>query len=333
MPWSGNSSTIPTTEEFIEHWAAANALLGPASPIVMPGAPLGFPTEVNWSTLAALLTDLETQVATIQSKANGAALVRGDLKLRQVALLDQFGQFTDKVRGNLSGTKWIGAVPLAPTEGDAQSRFCDPMDDAADLWLRINTEQALGVGKVLTLRDGTTQAQFATMVQELKTAWRALKTADLELKLARGQRNTIQDKIYPILKQYRVVLPTYFAAGSAIVESLPRLTPEPGSTPEPAVLTGVWNSTTNKEDFSAAVPVQPNMKRLRLLYSPGTAWSEEDASAVLSMSLDGVDLSVPVTFSTDFALSAPGSTALFRAVVENDTGNEASSNVLEVTRP
>jgi hypothetical protein len=333
MPWSGNSSAIPTTEEFISHWTAANALLPPLSPIVMPGVPLGFPTEVNISTLEALLTDLQSQVATIQSKANGAALVRGDLKLRQVALLDQFGQFTDKVRGNLSGTKWIGAVPLAPTEGDAQSRFCDPMDDAVDLWLRINTEQALGVGKVLTLRDGTTQAQFVTKVAELKQVWRDLKGADLDLKLARGQRNTIMEKIYPILKQYRVVLPTFFAAGSAIVESLPRLTPEPGSTPEPAVLSETWNGTTNKADFVAVIPVQPNMKRLRLLYSPGTVWSEEDASGVLTVDLVGVDLSQPVTFSTDFALSGPGSTALFRVVVENETGNEASSNVLEVTRP
>lgn len=37
----------------------------------------------------------------------------------------------------------------------------------------------------------------------------------------------------------RVVLPTYFAPDSPIVASLPRLTPEPGATPTPAVLTGV----------------------------------------------------------------------------------------------
>ena len=229
MPITGNSSYIPTTEEFLEHWALANGLLTPPAEITMPGAPLGFPTVVNRSTLEALLTDLQLQVAVIQSKANGVALVRGDLAIRQGALLDLFGQFTDKVRGNLPGTKWIGAVPLVPTEGDAQSRFCDPMDDAVDLWLRINTEQALGVGVALVLRDGVTQAQFATKVAEMKTVWRDLKRVDLELKLARGQRDAIQDRIYPILKQYRVVLPTFFAAGSAIVESLPRLTPEPGS--------------------------------------------------------------------------------------------------------
>ena len=75
------------------------------------------------------------------------------------------------------------------------------------------------------------------------------------------------------------------------------------------------------------------MKWLRLLYSPGASWSDEDASQVMKISLVGLDLSVPIVLSTDFALSAPGAFALFRGVVENETGNEASSNVLEVTRP
>ena len=46
-----------------------------------------------------------------------------------------------------------------------------------------------------------------------------------------------------------------------------------------------------------------------------------------------MDLAVPVVFHTDFALSAPGSHALFRVVLVSETDNEASSNVLELTRP
>lgn len=333
MAWTGNSTAVSTTEEFYQHWMAANVLLPPGADVEMAGPPLGFETDVVADTLESLLNDLLGQVTLVQSKANGASLARGELKTQQVALLDLFGQFADKVRGNLSGTKWVNALPLAPSEGDAQSRFCDPMDDAVDLWLRINTGEALGAGKVLVLRDGTTQALFATKVADIKTAWRALKVAELDLKLARGERNSTMAKIYPILRQYRVVLPTYFPAGSAIVESLPRLTPEPGSTPDPAVVSHVWNAGTEKVDISAQIPVQPNMKRARLLYSPGTSWSEEDASVVESVSLVGVDLEEPVVFSTNFALSGPGSHALFRVVVESETGNEASSNVIEVTRP
>lgn len=333
MAWTGNSTAISTTEEFLEHWTAADTLLGAGNELVMPGEPLGFTSEVSAETLDGLLNDLQVAVTGVQSKANGLTLARGELKAQQAALLDLFGQFADKVRGNLGGTKWVPPLPLAPTEGDAQSKFCDPMDDAADLWLRINAAQALGVGKVLELRDDVTQAIFSTKVGDMKEAWRVLRRAELDLKLARGERNTMMAKIYPVLKQYRVVLPTYFAAGSAIVASLPRLTPEPGSTPDPAVVTFVWNGTTNKVDISAQVPVQLNMKRARLLYSPGTSWNEEDASVVESVSLVGVDLEDPVVFSTDFALSGPGSTALFRVVVENETGNEASSNVIEVTRP
>jgi hypothetical protein len=333
MAIQGNASYIPTTEEFIAHWGAANGLLTPPEQVVLPGAPLGWPTEVNQSVLEGLLTDLANQVVTIQSKANGAALVRGDLAIKQGALLAWFGQFTDKVRGKLPGTKWINALPYMPTAGDAQSRFCDPMDDVSDLWARLNADQALGPGVALVLRDGTTQGDFTAKVGELKALWRSLKQADLELKLARGQRDAVQARIYPILKSYRVVLPTYFAPGSAIVVSLPRLTPEAGTTPTPAVLTHVWNGGTQKADITAVVPAQAGLKKARLLYSPGSSWSEEDASVVATKPLSDLNAAQSVVFSTDFALSGPGSTALFRVVVVNETDNEASSNVVEVTRP
>ena len=333
MAISGNASYLPTTQDFCDHWAQADAALVPAPGITMPGGPLGWPTEVNASTLNGLLSALEIETTNIQSKINGLELARGTSVTQQSELLDLLGQFTDKVRGNLSGTKWIDALPLLPSIGDAQSRFCDPLDDAQDLWLRINVEQVLGVGVVLVLRNGVTQAQFATKVAALKVTWRSVGQAELALKLARGHRNQIQGRIYPILKQYRVVLPTYFAPDSPIVASLPRLTPEPGATPTPAVLTGVWNAGTAKADLNAAIPVQVGMKTARLMYAPGSVWNDEDATTVESRNLVGVNLAVPVVFHTDFALSAPGSHALFRVVLVSETDNEASSNVLELTRP
>lgn len=341
MAITGPSSFPQTTQDFIDHWEQANIERGAAGPIELPGAPLGWPAVVNMSTLVGLLDALDTKITEVASRINGVETARGALVAEQQKMLGWLGQFNGKVRAMLGGTKWVDALALAPSIGDAQSRFIDPLEDMEDLWERINTEQALGVGVVLKLivdlsatpQVEMTQAQFAAKIAPFREVWRAVGKAELMLKLARGKRNEVQERIYPILRQYRVVVPTYFPAGSAIVLSLPRLTPEPGTTPEPAVVTWAWNGTTHKAEVSAAIPVQSGLKKARLFYSPGVVWDEEGASQVMWLSLEGVDLNNPVVFETDFALSVPGSHALFRVVVENETNNEASSNVVDVVRP
>ncbi len=339
MPISGSASYGTTGQEFFDHWQAADAALGAAGPLVLPGRPLGWPTDVNSSVLGGLLADWDNKVSAIQSAVNGLELGRGELVIQQGEMLDLLGQFTDKVRGLLSGTKWINAVPLQPSIGDAQSRFCAPLDDAEDLWERINTEQALGVGKVLELQDRTVNpvvamplATFATRLATMKARWRGNSRLELDLKLARGERDAIQVRMYPIMLNYRLVLPANFGPGTPIGDSLPRLTPEKGSTPDAAVVAGSYDAVKAKGVVSAAIPAQTGLKKARLLYSPGAQWDGEAASTVQTVSLVNVNLANPVVFETDFALSAPGSHALFRVEIENDTGNVAQSNIVDVVR-
>jgi hypothetical protein len=340
MPISGSASYGTTGQEFLDHWQSADAALGAAGPIVLPGKPLGWPNDVNSSVLGGLLADWDAKVLAIQSAVNGLELGRGELVILQGEMLDLLGQFTDKVRGLLSGTKWINAVPLQPSIGDAQSRFCAPLDDAEDLWERINTEQALGVGKVLVLQDRTLNppvplplATFATRLATMKARWRGNSRLELDLKLARGERDAIQARMYPIMLNYRLVLPANFGPGTPIGDSLPRLTPEKGSTPDAAVLAGVWDAAKVKAVATASIPVQVGLKKARLLYSPGASWDADSASTVQTVSLVGVNLANPLVFETDFALSAPGSHALFRVEIENETGNVAQSNIVDVVRP
>ena len=163
--------------------------------------------------------------------------------------------------------------------------------------------------------------------------WRSLSRLELDAKLARGDRDAIQARMYPIMLNYRLVLPTYFGPGTAIGDALPRLTPEKGTTPDAAVVQGVWDVAKAKAVVSAAIPAQAGLKKARLLYSPGATWDGESASTVSVVSLEGVNLADPVVFETAFALSAPGAHALFRVEVENETGNSAQSNVVNVVRP
>lgn len=313
--------------------------MGAAGPLTLPGKPLGWAADVTAATLATLLTNWNIKVSAIQSAVNGLELGRGELEIMQREMMELLGQFTDKVRGLLSGTKWVNAVPLHPSVGDSQSRFLAPLDDAEDLWLRIDGDEALGPGKVLALQDRSVTppvplllAAFSAKLVALKEQWRSNSRRELELKLARGERDAIQERMYPIMLNYRLVLPTYFGPGTPLGDSLPRLTPEKGSTPDAAVVVGAWDAVKAKAVVTATIPVQPNMKKARLLYSPGSTWDGEAASTVQSVSLVGVNLANPVVFETDFALSAPGAHALFRVEVENDTGNEAQSNTVDVVR-
>lgn len=339
MAISGNSSYIPTAQEFVAHWNSAGAALGALGPVTLPGKPLGSATDVTASTLDALRGQLAAKATMIQSLVNATDLVRADLASAQAEALEYVVRFNAKVRGSLGGTRWVAALPEAPTMGSAQSNFCDPLDDAVDLWGRINVAEAMGTGKELELVNNSVEppvaypvADFTALVVLVKETWSALGRAEMDLKLGRGSRDEVQDKVHAILKAYRQVLPTFFRADSAIGKSLPRLTPVPGSTPDPATLSGAWNAATAKADLSAVVPEQTGLKSLRLLYSPGSSWSEDDASVVESRSLEEADLSQPVVFHTDYALANAGDRALFRVVVVNETDNEASSNVVEMVR-
>lgn len=339
MAISGNSSYGITGIEFLDHWQSADAALGGAGGIILPGKPLGWPMDVNSSVLGGLLADWDFKVGTIQSKINGLELGRGALLINQDEILDLLGQFTDKVRGLLSGTKWVNAVPLHPSIGDAQSRFCAPLDDAEDLWERIHGESALGVGKTIILQDRSvtppapvTLVDFTAKLAALKAQWRGLTRLELDLKLARGDRDAIQARMYPIMLNYRLVLPTYFGAGTPIGDALPRLTPEKGTTPDAAVIVGAWDAVAEAGVVTAQIPVQDGLKKARLLYSPGATWDADAASPVETKTLVGVNLADPLIFTTAFALSTPGSHALFRVEIENETGNVASSNIVNIVR-
>src|SRR5207248_3133235 len=76
--------------------------------------------------------------------------------------------------------------------------------------------------------------------EALRLAYRALSDADQALRLAREERNDVQDVIYDILKSYRLKLPTVVPDGDALVTTLPALTPAAGHTPGAVKASGAW---------------------------------------------------------------------------------------------
>ena len=318
MPITGPASYVSTTEEFEQHWATANAMLGAGNEIVLPDG-------TSQAGLVAKKGELVAKRADVQAKLNFKEVARGDLELKKAALLERIVQFNEKVRAFFPGSKWINALPNAPGQAEGQSRISDPLDDANSLWLQINADP--GTAAVVTLLGGYTQATFDTDIAALKAAYTTLNGAETTLKVTREERNDLQEEIYARLKSYRAVLPTFFAKDDGMVLSLPRLTPLPGSTPAAITASGEWVPTPGHGLITWTASSDPALDHYDIRMTPGPVYDADLDSKIGEV---GPGLN---SFTTLIGLEAPGNTASYRVFVILSSGNESGSNSVVITRP
>jgi len=318
MPISGPASYLSTTDEFLGHWEAADTTLGAGNELKLK----------DGSARAVLLAQKDALVvkrAAVQAKLNVQEVARGDIELKKTDLLLRANQFNEKVRFLFGGTKWERALPQVPSQTDGQGPFTEPLDDAATLWLMINDDPAIAD---VTLLGGYTQAQFVADIAALNAAFTTYTSAGKKADVVIEERNDIQDVIYELLKQYRQAVPTYFAKNHALVESLPTLTPPPGSTPDPVVASASWDLTLLMAKITFTASLDPNLFQYEIRACFGPNYSTENESVI-----GNVAAGAPREFTTLENLSAPGSTVSYRVYVLTTTGNEKGSNTVLVTRP
>ena len=280
---------------------------------------------MNRAALQTKLNALVAKQADVQAKINAEEVARGDVELKRQDLLLRANQFNDKIRALFPGSKWVRALPNVPTINEAQSKFVQPLDDIGNLWGLINADPAI---PDVTLLGGYAVATFLADVTALKTASTTLNIARSNTKIAIEERNDLQDDIYPILKNYRQLMPTFFAATHALVESLPRLTPEPGSTPAAVTANVSWDATQLKAKITWSASSDPNLFQYEIRFCPGPDYSTDTESVV-----GNVSPTAPREFFTDAGLAAPGNVASFKVYVVTTTGNEKGSNAVSVPRP
>jgi len=317
MAISGPASFVGTTDEFITHWGVADTALGAGNEIALR----------NGATLAVLTAKKNALVVKrtlLEDKLTILEVSRGDIQIQKETLLELFNKFTDRVRSLYSGTKWERALPTAPGVGEGLGNFTEPLDRAASLWKLINDDPALADIVIL----GVTQAQLVTKNADLKAAFTARTAAATIADVTRGERNDIQDEIYAILLDYRQGLPTYFATGHAMIDTLPRLTPEPGSTPEAVTVTVVIDPVTGQVRISHSKSTAADFAEYEYHMTRGPVWSDDDDVVIGNVT----DINT-LEFVTDKGTETPGVTAGYAAVVRTATGNEKRSEPVFVTRP
>ncbi len=328
MPWSGASSVVPTINDFLPSWELVNTALGGAGPLVLRNPNGPSPATVNRAALITMRDDLQLKHTDITGQINNVELAAADLKGKKVDLHLRGGQFNDAVRSDLAGTTFAEALPLLPSPGDGEGVFIEPMDDISTLWAKINAAVGIpGFTAPLLLLGGYSLSDFNTALGLLKTQFATVRKEQFLVTFKITERNRLQDLIYPVLKAYRQAVPTKFAATDPLVVTLPKLTPDAGSTPDAVLANGIWNVPTTQAKLTWDAPTSPDVVQLEVRWSPGLTYD-----ATLEVVLANIALTAPREYFTTQGLVAIGDVSNFKIYVLTATGNERGSNTVKITR-
>ncbi|MBI5799394.1 MAG: hypothetical protein HZA92_01530 [Verrucomicrobia bacterium] len=329
MPITGPGSYVSTLNLFLPHYEQVNTTLGASGPLLLrnPNGPV--PPTLNRANLETWRNDLQLQHTAIEGQINDWEIAGADLRDMKVALHLRGGQFNDKVRAQLAGTHFERALPILPQPQDGQAIFMKAMDDISTLWAKINAATGIpGFTAPLLVLGGYALADFDTALGLLRVQFQTTARAEFLVSFKIEERNGTQNLVYPTLKTYRVAVPTYFAEGSPLVLTLPKLSPDPGSTPDPVNATGVWNVPTLQAKITWTLSLATDLEKYEVRWAPGSTYQAENEVVIGT-----VAAGAPLEFFTAQGLGQVGAVSVFKVYVLTTTGNERGSNVVKITRP
>lgn len=318
MPISSPASYIPTTDQFLAHWASANAAQGAAGPIVV------LKTR-NLDSLALLRRQLEEKRGEIEALRNDREAARAMLEARKAALLVRLNQFNQKVKSDSPEPRWSALLPAAFSVTDGYGRVIPRLDEMQSLWTSYNASEGL-----LTLMKGYSLTDFRQDLAALKLGYTAISTSDNALGIARAERTVLEDTIQPILKAYRQRIQADFAPDSPLFTTLPRLTPLSTTSrlPAPVAVEGAWNAATEQAELTWETSAEPQLDHYEVRAVAGPEWDGEDEEPIAR-----IPAGAPCRWTGPFALGAPGEAATFKVYVVLTSGHESGSIPVTVFRP
>ena len=326
MPLTTNGSYITVADEVLAHWAEALLALPLTKPLIVRLKKND--TGVSRANLLTLRNTLETQQNAVQPCRADYFIARGSTNNKKAALLGQFNDFVALFDAYYPGTDFAELRPYAPALAAGKDAFCTPMGEAMILWDEINKGPApAGITLPLVLGDGTTQGGFASGISALAFAYSAEKPKEFALKLARARRNGAQNRVHEVLANYREAAEVRLREFPELLETLPRITPLPGHTPERVNASSIFEAP-DKSKIVHDASTDAMIERYELRGCMGSDWDEEDA-----VSIDSHLPNAPREFITTFGLNQPGAQVTFKVYVILTTGNEAGSAPMFVQRP
>ena len=315
MPITGPASYPQTTVEFMAHWTSVDAAVGAGNEVVLrPGMGL--------ADLVGLYDGLMEARAGVERERNGWEGERAVLMEMKVAALARLNQFTGRMRSMTSSPVWLNRLPKAFSVDAGMGMVLPRLDEVADVWERYESAEA-----AFTLMGGQTRAAFGAALAALKAQYAVYGSARIGLGLQRWLRTELEVKIHEVLKAYRLRIASEFPEGSALLETMPRLSPLPGSTPDAVVLDGSWNTGTEQVDLAWSEVTDESVQSLQIRASIGPEFEDSDAAVLGTFAPDD-----PRTFSTSYGFTTPGTAVSFKIYSMTAEGNERGSEAVAVTK-
>jgi hypothetical protein len=243
------------------------------------------------------------------------------------AMKERLRQLGGFVKSQLRDSVYAGQVPPLVNMTDSMGKWIIAMDDAAHMWTTINATPPAGFTPPLLLVDAYPIATFTTDVTALKTRFTNYTQAAQDVTRSIDERDAKYKSIRDRLVQYRAVVPSLFAEDHPLVTSLPRLTPLPGHTPDPVVLSGAWNDGPKVAELSWTASSDVDLDHYEVRRSGSDPYNSNTEVMVQSVP------AAQTSLDTDAGLELPTATMRYKVYVVLTTGNESGSNALEVTRP
>ena len=315
---------IPIINAFIGHWAQVNLALGgtAATDLKLKGA----------YTLANLTADrdaLQTRVTDVQSKSNTRQDAASARDIKKAALRERLAEFRSGVLYQLQSTAYARGLPTLPKTTAYEGRFLKTLDDMTTKWTAINALTGVpNFTAPLTLLGGYALAAFNTDLADLRAAFAAVTAANDALNVSIRTRDAAFAPLYARLKEYILAVKAKFAATSALVASLPKLTLAQNPTPKPAAnVIAQWDNTAHRAVITFGPSPSAHVFKYELRYSPSNPYSAADEDVLDSLN------GPPYTFTTDHALANSGDIARFRILCRNESGGAKGSRPFKITRP
>ena len=327
MPIQGPTSYFTTVPLFINHWKDANAANGGVA-ITLNKDETGTATDPAVATLETLFGSLELLRDNVENKAQDVGIQSAVVTGLKEFMLAKINDFNTKMRADYASSPYGKNLSDVPQISSGRDAFMKPLRDTNRLWAKVNA-WLVSLGKpMLKLMGNYEQGPFSSALESLRTAWNDWEGLEQDWSLDIQKRNDLQDVIYPILKVYRLKIPSIFAEGSAILDTLPLLTPVPGSTPQAPGLIGGYSVVNNRGEFTGTPSPTPAVTSYQLRACVGPDYNPNTENVVATL-----NAGVPIVFTTTWGLTTPGAVSSYRLYAVTDDGHERGSETVIIARP
>lgn len=317
---------------FLNHWLTCNNALPPATPLLVQLPKKK--TTVNRAYLQGLFTSLVNRQNDVQGALTERDIARGVILLRKKALLARLNQFNGILDADFTETEFYAARPYAPSLSDGQEAFSRAIREVWKLWEKINAAPPppgvtlpLVLPETEELAGAMTVGEFASLLSSLQFDYtnELDKNQNVTIELAR--RNKIQERCHLVMRWYRETVPTKLGMFPELIETMPRLSPAPGHTPQAVNASAIFVAPDgSKTVYSEST--DPMLAHYQLRGHVGDEW-DDDLAVVVATNEPGA----PREFVNTFGLNQPGVRVVFKVYVILSTGNEAGSAPMLVQRP